>query len=98
MLSPWQQGAGRQLCLDSIPRQRFCGENQIGLEAPEVKSYKIAAEENMDVLRSLLLNTLYSRLVSKRGLKSSGTESSVRAKDQDFSDTRDRASISARGI
>lgn len=47
---------------------------------------------------ALLLSTLHSRLVSKRGLKSSWTESSVRAKDQDFSDARDRASISARGI
>lgn len=44
------------------------------------------------------VNTLHSRLVRKRGLKSSGAESSVRARDQDFSEARDRASISARGI
>lgn len=44
------------------------------------------------------VSTLHSRLVRKRELKSSGAESSVRARDQDFSEARDRASISARGI
>lgn len=44
------------------------------------------------------VSTLHSKLVRKRGLKSSGAESSVRARDQDFSEARDRASISARGI
>lgn len=44
------------------------------------------------------VSTLHSRLVRKRGLISSGAESSVRARDQDFSEARDRASISARGI
>lgn len=44
------------------------------------------------------VSTLHSRLVRKRGLKSSGAESSVRARDQDFSEAKDRASISARGI
>lgn len=41
---------------------------------------------------------MHSSLGRKRGLKSSGAESSVRARDQDCSDARDRASISARGI
>lgn len=44
------------------------------------------------------VSTLHSRLVRKKGLISSGAESSVRARDQDFSEARDRASISARGI
>lgn len=44
------------------------------------------------------VSTLHSKLVRKKGLKSSGAESSVRARDHDFSEARDRASISARGI
>lgn len=48
--------------------------------------------------KSITVSTLHSSLVRKGGLKSSGAESSVRASDQDFSEARDRASISARGI
>lgn len=55
-------------------------------------------EEGWRKRKSETVSTLHSRLVRKRGLKSSGAESSVRARDQDFSEARDRASISARGI
>lgn len=44
------------------------------------------------------VSTLHSRLLRKSGLKSPGAESSVRVWDQDFSEAKDRASISARGI
>lgn len=44
------------------------------------------------------VSTLHSWLLRKRGLKSPGAESSVRVRDQDFSEAKDKASISARGI
>lgn len=56
------------------------------------------AEGDEERRKKRTVSTLHSRLVRKRGLKSSGAESSVRARDQDFSEARDRASISARGI
>lgn len=68
----------------------------------ETTDYKIlhkGGEEGEDAFRKRrTVNTLHSRLLRKRGLKSSGPESSDRAMDQDFSEARDRASISARGI
>lgn len=46
----------------------------------------------------VIVSTLHSKLLRKRGLKSPGAESSVSVRDQDFSEAKDRASISARGI
>lgn len=80
---------------------------QEALKVPtERKHYKIlqrgggggGAEGDEERRKTRTVSTLHSRLVRKRGLKSSGAESSVRARDQDFSEARDRASISARGI
>lgn len=70
-------------------------------KCPRKRGYKILQaeqEEGMMERTKVAVSTLHSRLLRKSGLKSPGAESSVRVRDQDFSEAKDKASISARGI